>query len=266
MHLADSARGEEADVGLSERYLAAVRDVSRGAGRDGELSPTVLAQACCEVLPVEGAGITMQQQLLRLPLGSSDDTAAWVERLQATLGDGPCVDAMADNQPLVAGPASMMRCWPTYTPQVFARTPFRAVAVTPLAVLDEPVFGALSLFASTTDLGSVLDVVEVNREIGDLIAGILSSQLVCSAFEKVAGLDWLTSEAVTHRRQVWWAVAIIVGTAHVSETEALATLRRSARREGVTLDELAQRLFTQHDDPTGSDESDELSKDEGPQK
>ena len=231
---------------LAERYLSAVQRLSSEAGFDGQLTPTVLTRACVEALPVTGAGITMHDTLLRLPLGSSDASSAWVEQLQATLGDGPCVDAMAANTPLVAGPDTMMLSWPIYTPQVFAHTVFRSVAAIPLCVPDGPVFGALTLFAVGTDLASLLDLDEVRREVGDLIAGILSGQLAGGPFDGLAELDWWHTEGLAHRRQVWMAVAIISGAAHLTETGALDTLRAHALRHRLSLDKMAERLITEH--------------------
>ena len=236
-------------MSLADRFLSEVwRAVDQPGGEDA-LTPAVLVRACRAVLPIDGAGITMTGQVLRLPLGASDEATALVEQVQATLGDGPCMDAMADNLPLVAGPATMTRCWPAYTSRVFDQTSFRSVAVTPLAAPGHAVFGALSLYSATARLGDLLDIVEVQREIGDLIAGILSSQLAGDAFENLTRFTWLQTDAVTHRRQVWMAVGIIAATAKVSPSTALDVLRASARRQEATLDAVAQRLFAEYDHP-----------------
>lgn len=98
---------------LAERYRAAVAAAVDAVQDDGTLLPTLLSQACVEVLPVEGAGISVTQDL-RVPLGSSDATAALAERLQTTLGEGPCLDAVGTPLPLTAGVDAIQERWPVF--------------------------------------------------------------------------------------------------------------------------------------------------------
>ncbi|HWC12383.1 MAG TPA: GAF and ANTAR domain-containing protein [Acidimicrobiales bacterium] len=52
-----------------------------------------LCDVCCELLSVSGAALTLTAGVPPGLLGSSDATAAVIEDLQVTLGEGPTVDA-----------------------------------------------------------------------------------------------------------------------------------------------------------------------------
>jgi len=100
------------------------------ARADGDkLRPTVLAQACVAVLPVAGAGLSVIHRL-RVPLGPSDDQAA--ERLQSTLGEGPCLAAVEQAGPVMGDSATIARRWPTFDVELQERTPFRFLVSLPL--------------------------------------------------------------------------------------------------------------------------------------
>src|SRR4051812_4208144 len=74
--------------------------------------PERVAAVCQEGITdakVDGAGVTMLAGTgTRLPVWSSDGVSAEVEDLQVTLGQGPCVDAIASGLPVLvddlAGP------------------------------------------------------------------------------------------------------------------------------------------------------------------
>ena len=68
-----------------------------------ELLPVRLARACARMLPVDDAGLSLvdaAQQ--RVPLGASSDVAEVAERLQFTVGAGPCMTAQETRQPVFA--------------------------------------------------------------------------------------------------------------------------------------------------------------------
>src|SRR3954471_8525889 len=69
---------------------------SQQGGEDAgpELLPTRLTRACLAVLPAaDGAGLSLLDNDFRVPIGATDDVAALAERLQFTIGEGPCLDA-----------------------------------------------------------------------------------------------------------------------------------------------------------------------------
>lgn len=99
-----------------------------------ELLPARLMRAAAAVLPVAAAGISAFSKLRhRVPLGASDDTAALAERLQFTVGEGPCLAAHTDQRAVVATAEVMSRCWPAFHLELTGRTPYRAIVSIPRA-------------------------------------------------------------------------------------------------------------------------------------
>ncbi len=98
-----------------------------------ELLPERLALACAGVLPVDGAGISLFfASDRRLPLGASDPASAEAERLQFTIGEGPCLTSHATGDIVIADAATMRARWPGYYEALATRTPIRGTLSLPL--------------------------------------------------------------------------------------------------------------------------------------
>lgn len=120
-----------------------------------ELLPERLARASAQVLPVDGAGISLFFSDRRLPLGASDDDSAVAERLQFTVGEGPCLSAHAEEQPIVADEGTIARRWPAFHDELVTRTSILGIISLPLHG-DLAGFGALDLYvAPPSDIAAV---------------------------------------------------------------------------------------------------------------
>ncbi|MFL6097109.1 MAG: GAF domain-containing protein, partial [Blastococcus sp.] len=76
---------------IAERFTSALAEVTDPALAGPELLPLRLARASARTLAVDGAGLSLvdaSQQ--RIPLGASSAVAEVAERLQFTVGAGPC--------------------------------------------------------------------------------------------------------------------------------------------------------------------------------
>jgi hypothetical protein len=211
---------------------------------DEDLLPDRLARVCTALLPVDGAGLSAA--LLpdhRLPLGASDATAAAAERLQFTLGDGPCLTAQRTRTRVVAATFEELReRWPVYAQQLTGITPF-------CSVLSLPVGGSLSgvvaldLYRSASgpvaeDVLAAVD--EVAGAVGEALAGDLSAE-----GDLQLGLPpALRTPAIDARQRVWLAIGQLAAAQGSTSSAALATLRALAFRHGIDLDTAADRLLT----------------------
>ena len=99
-----------------------------------ELLPVRLARACARTLAVDDAepepGRRARSSGCRS--GASSDVAEVAERLQFTVGAGPCMTAQETRQPVFAVEEDLRRRWPVFTELLFGATPFRAVVALPL--------------------------------------------------------------------------------------------------------------------------------------
>lgn len=119
------------------------------------LAPEHACLACVEAVGANGAGLLLASGLGILePVFASGAYAGEVEELQATMCEGPGVDALGSGRPTVvadlAAPSSAQR-WPTFAPQA-AGWGVRAMYSLPLA-LGAIQVGVLDLYC---DLGGEL--------------------------------------------------------------------------------------------------------------
>jgi hypothetical protein len=97
-----------------------------------ELLPARLARACARALDVDGAGLSLHVGLLRTPIGASDAVTAHAERLQFTVGDGPCLRANDDGVEITFAIEDIQRNWPQLWAALLGDTPYRGVLSVPL--------------------------------------------------------------------------------------------------------------------------------------
>jgi len=123
------------------------------AQREGEsIAPGHACLACVEAVGVSGAGLILTGNLKSLqPAYVTDSYAAEVEGLQATLGQGPGIDALESGRPTLvadlASPTNTHR-WPLFAPDVL-RLGVCAMYSLPLA-LGAIRVGVLDLYSDTS--------------------------------------------------------------------------------------------------------------------
>lgn len=228
---------------IAERFQAALDVVDDPGLAVPELLPVRLARACARVLPVDDAGLSLldaAQQ--RVPLGASSAAADVAERLQFTVGDGPCMTAHDTHQPVFAVEDELRRRWPVYADLLVGATPYRAVVGLPL----QPALtgsGAIDLyFVHSADVLE-LDVFEA-LAVGELISSALSDAAVWSTWSATDGPQWLHGPAPQRRAAVWEAIGKVGVDLEVGAPAALALLRSSAYGSGRSVDEIAADLLS----------------------
>jgi hypothetical protein len=228
--------------------MAAVLTAVDADGDGTHVLPAVLAEACVQVLPVAGAGISWTDAL-RLPLGASDPTAVLAERLQTTLGEGPCLTASSTSTPLRATGVMMALRWPVFHHELLQQTPYRTIISLPLQSPQQERFGALDLYSTDDDAFSDLIVDQLSTEVADPIAAILFDQPPTSHQHPDDPPAWLDSQPVRDRMTVWVAIGMLMEHRALTNTEALSMLRGHAYTHDTTLDELATQITTRHITP-----------------
>ena len=164
-------------------------------------APRPAGPACARTLAVDDAGLSLvdaSQQ--RIPLGASSDVAEAAERLQFTVGAGPCMTAQETRQPVFAVEEDLRRRWPVFTELLFGATPFCAIVALPL----QPALagaGAIDLYFRSSAEVLALDVFEAIA-VGELVTSALSDAAVWSVWAPSDGPQWLhgTGSAAPGRR------------------------------------------------------------------
>ena len=203
-----------------------------------ELLPERLVRAAAAMLPVAGASLSLLEGGdKRVPLGSSSPEAAVAERLQFTVGDGPCMTAQRLGEPVFAPEDELRRRWPQFTEQLFARTSFRGIVAFPLQEALSGV-GAIDLYFRGGERMAQLEVFDA-MAVGELITAALSEAAVFSDWSADEGPDWLHAPAPRRRALVWQAMGRLALQLDAEGPEALEILRSHALATGRELDDVA---------------------------
>lgn len=240
-------RGESA-AAMFRRVWTGEDDTSTACA---ELLPVRLSRACVEVLPVDGAGLSLHETAFRVPLGANDDVATLAERLQFTQGEGPCLEAAGERRLLVAGPRVLGDRWPAFTDELYRRTPYRAIASLPLA-LTPRTFGALDLYFTDPDAVDGVSLVDVSSVCAEIVEALQIATAAGPAPSTHVTLDsdvdpdvlpaWLTSAPARMRASVWVAMGMAMTAHRLTASDALALLRSYAYGHDLLVDDLAVAL------------------------
>jgi hypothetical protein len=225
-------------VSIAGRFEDALLAVTEPGLEGPELLPDRLARACARMLRVDGAAISLNGRgERRIPLGASSESAATAERLQFTVGAGPCMTAQASQEPVFALLEDLRRRWPAFAELLQDRTPYRAVIALPLREAIAGL-GAIDLYFTSDDAVPEVDVFEA-MAVGDLVTSALSETAVWSDWEPGSGPDWLQGPAARRRSVVWVAMGAVALALEVEAAVALDLLRTAAYRSGRIVEEVA---------------------------
>jgi hypothetical protein len=230
-------------VTIAAQFETALAEVSEPGLEGPELLPVRLARACAHMLPVDGAGISLvdgAQQ--RVPLGASSDSAADAERLQFTVGAGPCMAAQNTRMPVFAVEEELRRRWPVFTDLLVGGTPYRAVVALPL----QPALagaGAIDLYFETSAGVPGLDVFEA-LAVGELVTSSLSEAAVWSTWSPAEGPAWLHGPVPQRRAAVWEAMGKVSVDLDIDTPAALDLLRMHAFGSRRSVDDVAADILT----------------------
>jgi len=205
-----------------------------------ELLPERLARACAAVLPVDGAGLSVFfAEDRRLPLGASDDDAATAERLQFTVGEGPCLAAHETGEPIVADQHDLSGSWPAFTDLLLSKTLIRGVIALPLhGALQN--LGALDLYVQSPEQVRAVSFADALAVLTVLTASFAAGMADQPHTEY--GPAWLDAPPAGRRAQVWQALGMINIGLKLRTPDAMALLRAYAYGHDKVLDDVADAV------------------------
>jgi hypothetical protein len=186
-------------------------------------------------------------------LGSSGAAARTYDELQFTLGEGPCLDSVAQRAPILVADlaADNDARWPAYGPAMLDHK-IRGIFAIPVVLAGEFV-GALDLFrAKPGELhGDHLADAVVAAELADMpLLDLMHSDLQAAVSDPDSDA-WAEFNALT-RTEVSQATGMLVAQLGVEPAEALVRLRAHAYATNrsatdVARDILDRRLYLEAD-------------------
>ena len=173
---------------------------------------------------------------------SSDAVAARIDELERELGEGPCLDALDDDEPhehINADLTSDHSTWPGLAQRILEETPVRGMAGFRLRQDGQKV-GALNVFSDTP---------------GALDERSLDQALMITAFASVAlaALD-RGEEAATLRRglesnrEIGKAIGLLMAVHHIDDDQAFEMLAKVSQEMNLKVAEVAAQVIAHHRD------------------
>ena len=214
-------------------------------GHRGVKAADRLCEACVLLLDVDAAAISLVFDGANAgTLGSSGNTARICDEMQFTYGEGPCLDAVNLQAPVVvldlAHPGEAR--WPSYG-RAMLELRIRGVFAMPVLAAGEYV-GALDLFraqpgalAAEQLMGAAAAAELAGIPVLDLLGGDLQAAVDDPASDAWAEL------CVLSRAEVSQATGMLVAQLDVDPTEALVRLRAHAYATGRRATEVAKDII-----------------------
>ena len=224
---------------IHEQLLAAVD------GRRGAEAADRLCEACVDLFDIDAAAISLVfDGASSGTLGSSGAPARTYDELQFTMGEGPCLESVAQRMPILAVDlaGSDQARWPAYGPALLAHQ-IRGVYAIPVVVAGEFV-GALDLFAaqpgplSGEDLAGAVAAAELAAiPLLDLLDADMQAAVTDPNSNAWAELNTLS------RAEVSQATGMLVAQLEIEPAEALVRLRAHAYATNRSATDVARDIL-----------------------
>ena len=224
---------------IEDKFLAAMGE------RRGAAAADQLCESCVTLLGIDAAAISLVfDGANHGTVGASGVAARRYDEVQFTLGEGPCLDAVAHRAPVVvvdlADPAEAR--WPAYGPAMLAHQ-IRGVYAMPVVVAGEYV-GALDFFQADP---TVLDSKQVA---GVVLAAELAQIPMLDLLDQnqhdaaaTPGSDAWTELNTLTRAEVSQATGMLIAQLNIAAPAALVRLRAHAYATNRSATDVARDII-----------------------
>ena len=197
-----------------------------------------LASPFLDLMPISGVAISvLDREKKASVIHASDDTAARLEEIHFTLGEGPLFDCFATARPVLVPSVGADRRWPIFTSHA-----------------NELTAGGLFLFPLTLGaacVGTVLCYRGIagaldgdSIETGSNLARAVSGPALRRAIQLAGDENADRNTPIEMRREVHQATGMMLVQLDISATDALARMRAYAFSHGISLREVARNVVT----------------------
>lgn len=196
---------------------------------------TALAQ---DTLPGSaGAGITLVDEHGRTTTSAaSNPVVDRADSLQYELGEGPCLQAYAHREVVRSGDLARESRWPRWSPEA-ASLGLRSALSCPL-VTGDTTRGAIKVYSEKTDAYGAAD--EHRLSLFSAQAAVLVANQ--QSHEQASRLSDELKRTLRRRDVVTMARGVLMGREGVDAEGAFRLLISRARRDGTTIERLAEEL------------------------
>lgn len=166
----------------------------------------------------EYAGISRIERRKITSPASTGDVPRVIDRLQAELDQGPCLDAIRQHEVFQTGDLEHEARWPVFSQRAHEETGVRSILSLRLFI-EEDTMGALNLYSTHSDAFDDTDVA-----LGSVFAA--HAAVAMQSTRREAQLE----EKVASRDVIGRAKGILMARHHVTDDEAFMMLRRASQQ------------------------------------
>lgn len=222
-------------TGPAADVLAAAR-VGPGGG---STLPMRICLACVGALPIDAAALSLRGKGPgQESIAASNDSAARIEQLQTTVGEGPTLEALTSGRPILLADLSSVEHstrWPAFT-DASEGIEMRALFAFPLHI-GAARLGALTLSRHKPGALPKEALTETLQ-----VADVISLLLLGRGGALVEDFDERWLEGPLLARQVHQATGMLIAQLGVDAEEALVRLRAFAFAEDLSLSQAAEAV------------------------
>jgi len=222
MHTDEVRQAADVVASMAGEFTALATSISgNGSLEPNQLLHRLLAAAAALMPGSDHASITLITGHGRPHTGAaSDELPAQVDALQYETGEGPCLQAAATNDVVLANDLATTAEWPAFARRAVAEAGVRGMLCYRL-FLTEDNRGALNFYAMRPDAFDQSSVA-----IGAIFAAYTSMvQLAALHSDKSVHL----SRAVESNREIGVAMGILMANKHLTQNEAFTQLRGASQ-------------------------------------
>jgi GAF domain-containing protein len=207
-----------------------------GTGLDATLELAVAETD--DLFAVDGAGLMLAdgEGVLRY-MAASDEPGRMLEAIQEQFGEGPCVDAVLEDGPVLAEDLAADPRWPSAGP-LAAGHGIRAVLGLPIDLREGPV-GTLNVYASQPRRWDDSEVAAI-RAYTRVIASLLRTAVTAHVSGRAATQ---LQQALDSRSLIEQAKGVLMERRQIDQQAAFELLRSQARSTRRRLDDVARETI-----------------------
>jgi hypothetical protein len=205
------------------------------AGRDETLTVHTLVETSLTLAPeIEHASLTVAEHHRARTLAATSAVASRCDALQYELREGPCIEALSDNEWYRSGDIASDPRWPRWGPRA-AQEGVNSMLAVRLAVGDVAM-GALNLYSSRPDGFADRDTLDL------VFLYALHASGALAAAKEISGLQ----TAMQNRHTIGVAQGILMQRYGITVERAFDILRRYSSTQNVKLRDIAAYVVEHH--------------------
>jgi len=193
-------------------------------------------------VPMECA-VTLHRRKRTATIGGSSGRAVMIDRIEQSLGDGPCIEALETGVPVLLGDVSSDRRWPEYRSALSAAGIASALGL-PMK-LDEGAGAVLDVFSPTAGLFDEQTVADGKRFAEMAGKALRLAVRIATSDQRAENMR----AAMDTRTAIDLACGIIMAENKCGKDRAFEILRSASNTRNQKLNELAESLVNRFSSP-----------------